>query len=202
VARIRAAAPAPRVLFVGRFVYYKGVDVLVDAMADCPGTLLLVGEGPLEPQLRQQVRDRGLQDRVQFIGRVSDDELPAYYQAADLFVLPSIARTEAFGVVQVEAMAAGVPVVSTRLPTGVPWVNQHGISGLVVPPGDRRALADAIGRVLTDDSLRSSLGANAAARAEALFASSRMIDTFRRVVESIAGVPRRSYEALAEVHAS
>jgi glycosyltransferase involved in cell wall biosynthesis len=202
VARIRAAAPGLRVLFVGRFVYYKGVDILVDAMADCPGTLVLIGEGPLEPQLRQQVRDRGLQDRVQFIGRVSDEELPAYYQAADVFVLPSIARTEAFGVVQVESMAAGVPVISTRLPTGVPWVNQDGITGLVVAPGDRRALADAIRRVLTDDSLRSTLAANAAVRAETLFGRSRMVDAFRKVVEGIAGVQRRPHPALAQVQPS
>jgi rhamnosyl/mannosyltransferase len=202
VAQIRAAAPGLRVLFVGRFVYYKGVDILVDAMADCPGTLVLIGEGPLEPQLRQQVRDRGLQDRVQFIGRVSDEELPAYYQAADVFVLPSIARTEAFGVVQVESMAAGVPVISTRLPTGVPWVNQDGITGLVVAPGDRRALADAIRRVLTDDALRSTLGANAAVRAETLFGRSRMVDAFRRVVEGIAGAERRPHPALAQVQPS
>jgi glycosyltransferase involved in cell wall biosynthesis len=176
--RIRRAAAGPRILFVGRFVYYKGVQVLIDAMATCPGTLMLVGEGPLEAELRRRVFSLGLQERVVFVGPVSDDELPAYYQASDLLVLPSIARTEAFGVVQVEAMAAGVPVVSTNLPTGVPWVNQDGVSGLVVPPDDSRALAQAIGTLLGNDELRGRL-----------FSERRMIEGFRSVVETAVRAP-------------
>ena len=77
-----------------------------------------------------------------FAGNVSNDELPAYYHASDVFVLPSVAESETFGLVQIEAMASGVPVVSTNLPTGVPWVNQDGVTGLVVPPRDPRALAE------------------------------------------------------------
>jgi glycosyltransferase involved in cell wall biosynthesis len=179
---LRAATASPRVLFVGRLVYYKGVDVLLEAMARCAGTLLLVGDGPLEPALRQRAVALGIQTRVVFAGRVSDEDLPAYYQASDLFVLPSIARTETFGVVQVEAMAAGLPVVSTNLPTGVPWVNQDGVSGLVVPPGDPGRLADAIGRLLADPELRERLGRNAGARAGELFSRDRMIADFRDVV--------------------
>jgi rhamnosyl/mannosyltransferase len=109
--------------------------------------------------------------------------LPAYYQASDVFVLPSIARTETFGVVQVEAMAAGLPVVSTNLPTGVPWVNQHGVSGLVVPPADVDRLADAIGVLLANPDLRGRLGRNAAVRAGDLFSRERMIAAFKDVVE-------------------
>jgi rhamnosyl/mannosyltransferase len=187
VDHIRSTIAGPRVLFVGRFVYYKGVQVLIDAMSTCPGTLILAGEGPLEPSLRQQVARLGLADRVVFAGRVSDEELRAYYRAADLFVLPSIARTEAFGVVQIEAMAAGVPVISTNLPTGVPWVNQDGVSGFVVPPGDADALAAAMRRVLGDGTLRARLGSNAAARADAMFDRRTMVDAFKRVVESVVG---------------
>jgi glycosyltransferase involved in cell wall biosynthesis len=183
VSALRAATAGPRVLFVGRFVYYKGVDGLLDAMARCSGTLLLVGEGPLEPQLRHRAIALGIQDRVVFAGRVSDEDLPAYYHASDVFVLPSIARTETFGVVQVEAMAAGLPVVSTNLPTGVPWVNQDGVSGLVVPPGDPGRLADAIGCLLATPELRERLGRNASARASDLFARDRMIAAFKDVVE-------------------
>ena len=119
------------------------------------GTLLLVGEGPLEASCGSAPRTEPSSSACTFLGRVPDADLPAYYQAADVFVLPSVARTEAFGVVQVEAMAAGLPVVSTNLPTGVPWVNQDGVSGLVVPPGDAHALAAAIAR-LGDDSDRGS----------------------------------------------
>ncbi len=114
VAAIRDRVPGPRILFVGRLVYYKGVDLLIDALARCRGSLIIVGEGPLDGPLRSQAMRRGFGDRVTFAGRVSDDDLPAYYQAADAFVLPSIAKTEAFGVVQAEAMAAGLPVVRTE----------------------------------------------------------------------------------------
>jgi glycosyltransferase involved in cell wall biosynthesis len=186
---LRATTAGPRALFVGRFVYYKGVDVLIEAMARCAGTLLLVGDGPLEPALRQRAIALGIQNRVVFAGRVSDEDLPAYYQASDVFVLPSIARTETFGVVQVEAMAAGLPVVSTNLPTGVPWVNQHGVSGLVVPPADAGRLADAIGCLLASPELRDRLGRNAAARASDLFSRDRMIAAFRDVVERAVSAP-------------
>jgi glycosyltransferase involved in cell wall biosynthesis len=189
VSALRATTAGPRVLFVGRFVYYKGVDVLIEAMARCAGTLLLVGDGPLEPALRQRAIALGIQDRVVFAGRVSDEDLPAYYQASDVFVLPSIARTETFGVVQVEAMAAGLPVVSTNLPTGVPWVNQHGVSGLVVPPADAGQLADAIARLIADPELRGRLGRDAAARAGDLFSRDRMIAAFRDVVEGAVSAP-------------
>ena len=189
VAAIHQAIPGPRLLFVGRLVYYKGVHVLIDAMAACRGTLMIAGEGPLEADLRQQVAARGLTDRVVFLGHVADEDLPHYYRAADLFVLPSIAKTEAFGVVQLEAMAAGRAVVSTNLPTGVPWVNQDGVSGLVVPPGDADALATALTRLLDDDPLRERLSRNAASRADAVFSQQSMINRFKHVVETIVRAP-------------
>ena len=189
VDRIRAASDGPHVLFVGRFVYYKGVHVLIEAMASCPGTLLLVGEGPLETSLRERVAALGLERRVVFAGQVSDEDLPAYYQASDLLVLPSVARTEAFGVVQIEAMAAGIPVVSTNLPTGVPWVNQDGVTGLVVPPEDSAALGRAIAAVLGDAELRARMGRHAYARADALFSRQRMIEAFKDVVETAVRAP-------------
>ena len=185
------AAGGPRVLFVGRFVYYKGVEVLIDAMAQCEGTLLLAGDGPLEPALRERVAARGLTERVQFLGRIPDADLPAVYHSADLFVLPSIAFTETFGVVQVEAMAAGLPVISTNLPTGVPWVNQDGITGLTVAPGDADALAVAIRRLSGDPLERKRLARGASARAQALFSKERMLASFRDVVEEVVRQPAR-----------
>jgi rhamnosyl/mannosyltransferase len=191
VERLRARVPGPRVLFVGRFVYYKGAAVLVEAMRRCPGTLVMIGEGPLESDLRRLVASLGLADRVVFVGHVSDDELRAYYHACDVLVLPSVARTEAFGVVQVEAMAAGMPVVSTNLPTGVPWVNQDGVTGLVVPPADPAALADALRRILTDTALGRRLSLGASARAQAMFSRQRMIDAFKDLVETAVFAPER-----------
>ena len=185
--RLRSVTAGPRILFVGRFVYYKGLDVLIEAMAGCPGTLVLVGEGPLEPELRRLVDALGLTDRVVFAGRVSEEDLPAHYRSCDLLVLPSVARSETFGVVQVEAMASGLPVISTALPTGVPWVNQHGESGLVVPPGDAPALAAAMTMLLAEEERRRDMGRRAMARAAALFGLPRMVETFRQVVESVVG---------------
>ena len=196
---IRERIPGPRLLFVGRLVYYKGLHVLLDAARDWPGTIVIAGDGPLEPALRARASALGVADRVQFVGRVADADLPAYYQASDVFVLPSIARTEAFGVVQVEAMAAGLPVVSTSLPTGVPWVNQHGVSGLVVAPEDAPSLGDALGRLARDRDLRERLADGARRRADALFSRDRMIHVFRDVVEAVVRSPERLDDQLAQM---
>jgi rhamnosyl/mannosyltransferase len=200
-ADLRASSPGPRILFVGRFVYYKGVEVLIDAMAQCDGTLLLAGDGPLEPLLRRRAAERSLGDRVRFLGRVPDADLPSVYRAADLFVLPSTAFTETFGVVQIEAMASGLPVISTNLPTGVPWVNQDGVSGLTVEPGNVDALAAAIRRLVGDPAERDRLARGAARRAIAHFSRERMLTTFRALVEEIVLDPVR-VDPLAGARAS
>jgi rhamnosyl/mannosyltransferase len=182
---LRAARAAPLVLFVGRLVYYKGVDVLLDAMRDCRARLALIGTGAEGDALRALARRLRVDDRVEFLGDLPAEELAAWYQAADVFVLPSTHATEAFGVVQVEAMASGVPVVSTDLPTGVPWVNQHGVTGLVVPPGDAGALAAALTCLLDDPQLRRKLGAAARRRALEEFAEARMIARFDALLAEV-----------------
>jgi rhamnosyl/mannosyltransferase len=196
-AAIRASCPAPRTLFVGRLVYYKGLDVLLESMQRCPGTLLLVGDGPLENGLRSQAQSLGLASRVRFVGRVSDEELPAYYHASDVFVLPSVAETEAYGVVQVEAMASGIPVVSTSLPTGVPWVNQDGVSGVIVPPRNSAALAAALTRLLEDPRQRRTLGERGRRRAHDLFRTDRMTAAFKELVEATVRAPETLNRRLA-----
>src|SRR5439155_1123868 len=135
----------------------------------CAGSLVIVGEGPLDGPLRSLVAEKRIGDRVLFAGHVLDADLPAFYQACDVFVLPSIARTEAFGVVQIEAMAAGRPVVSTNLPTGVPWVNRDGVSGLVVAPDNADALGAALAELGQDEALRARLADGARRRADARF---------------------------------
>ena len=117
---IRREANQPIVLFVGRLVPYKGVDVLLEALKGLDAVALIVGEGPLRARLEEQARELGVcRVSVRFLGAVDDDELAALYRACNIFVLPSVTRQEAFGVVQLEAMAAGKPVVSTDLGTGV-----------------------------------------------------------------------------------
>jgi glycosyltransferase involved in cell wall biosynthesis len=112
---------------------------------------------------------------VRFVGRIPDEELVAYYEAADVFVLSSVAKAEAFGLVQLEAMYCRRPVVSSRLGTGVEWVNQDGVTGIVVPPRDAGALASAVNRLLTDPSLRVSLGEAGRRRVERDFSKENMV---------------------------
>jgi rhamnosyl/mannosyltransferase len=127
-----------------------------------------------------------LGDKVVFAGRVPDEELPGYYQAADLFVLPSSERSEAYGIVQLEALAAGLPIVSTELGTGTSYVNRHGESGLVVSPRDPAALGDAINALLADEKLRAKLAAGARARSE-LFDADRMLAAVEAVYRQVCG---------------
>lgn len=173
---LRREANRPIVLFVGRLVPYKGVDVLLEALAGLDACGLIVGDGPQRTALEAHARELGLVGRVRFLGSVADAELAALYRACDVFVLPSVTRQEAFGVVQLEAMAAGKPVVSTDVGTGVGWVNRHGETGYVVPPADPVALREALRRLLADPALQKSMGDAAAKRVRATFTLERMID--------------------------
>ncbi len=174
--RIRAEHAGRKiVLFVGRLVYYKGADVLVRAMASVDADLVLIGRGPLEGELREIAVAAGIADRISFVAPLDDAGLSAYYRAADVFALPSVAASEAFGLVQIEAHAAGTPAVSTDLPTSVPYANLHDVTGLTVPVGDVDALATALNRLVTDDALRERLGRQAQQRALSQFTVEHMV---------------------------
>jgi glycosyltransferase involved in cell wall biosynthesis len=108
-ADIRAQYPGPVILSVGRLVYYKGFDVLIESMRDISATLLIIGEGPLRSSLEAKVRSLNLTRKVVFVGEIHNRSLLPYYLAAEVFVLASVARSEAFGIVQLEAMACEVP---------------------------------------------------------------------------------------------
>jgi len=135
-----------------------------------------VGRGPLEGELRETAVALGVADRLTFLPPVDDAELAAWYRAADVFCLPSTEPSEAYGLVQLEAHACGTPVVSTDLPTGVPFVNLDGETGLIVPVGDARALATAITKLTTDRELRDRLGAQAKARVFSEFSVPTMVE--------------------------
>jgi len=160
VEEIKRKFPGRIIFALGRHVYYKGFDVLIRAMQHViPGTKLLIGgTGPLTSEWKRLSMELGLADRVEFLGMVDEIDLPAYYQACDVFCLPAVSAAEAFGIVQVEAMAAGRPVVSTSVPSGVSFVNRHNESGLIVPPNDVRGLAAALNLLLSDADLRGRLG--------------------------------------------
>jgi glycosyltransferase involved in cell wall biosynthesis len=172
VAEIRRRFGDRLVVSVGRLVYYKGFEYLVEAMRSVRGHLVIIGDGPLRRPLEERIRALGLQDRVTLIGRV--DDLVSYYHAADVFALASVARSEAFGIVQLEAMACGKPVVNTALDSGVPYVSLHGETGLTVPPCDAGALAEAVNLLLDDPELRRRYGAAARKRVEEEFSEEVM----------------------------
>lgn len=179
----------PVVLFVGRLNYYKGVKYLVDAMRNIEADLLVVGDGERRAVLERRATDRGVDDAVTFLGKVPDETLRYCYDVSDLFVLPSVEPSEAFGIVQLEAMASGLPVVNTSLPTGVPWVSRDGETGLTVPPRDAAALADAVTALLDDDELRATYAANALERVERRFDIDGMIDDLQALYDELVEEP-------------
>lgn len=173
------------VLGVGRLIYYKGFEYLVRAMAEVPGTLLLAGDGPLRAALQAQARRLGIGERVVLMGAVSDADLCACYHACDVFALPSVARSEAFGIVQLEAMACGRPVVNTLLDSAVPHVSLDGLTGLTVPPADTGALAAALRTLLGDPARRAAMGEAARRRVREEFSAEvmacRTLELYREV---------------------
>lgn len=148
------------VLYVGRLDEGKGLRELITAQSRLGDRtrLYLVGDGTLKGDLREHARRLGVEDDVVFVGSVDHDDVPGYYAAADVFCLPS--HHESFGMVNVEAMACGTPVISTRIDAIEEYLTD-GENGLLVEPGDVGALTDALERLATDTELRARLGANA-----------------------------------------
>jgi len=153
-------AAGVRILAVGRLSYYKGFDVLLRAIAQLPQTsLLLIGGGECETSLRDLARELGIETRVRFAGIVGDQALRSAYARAQIFCLPSIERSEAFGLVLLEAMRARLPVVASAIPgSGVGHVVVDGTTGILAPPGDAAALARALGRLAADSAARVRMG--------------------------------------------
>ena len=166
-----------KILFVGRLVYYKGIDVLIEAMARTEGAeLFVIGGGELDDDLKKRTDALGITDKIHFMGRIEKADLLASFADCDIFVLPSVNRAECFGLVQLEAMVYGKPVINTSLPTAVPEVSIHGETGLTVEPGNVEKLAEALGILISDKELRERYGAQARKRCEESFSLSNMQD--------------------------
>lgn len=174
--------------FLGRLVWYKGVDLLLRAAATMSCHLLIGGDGPMRAEWMALAAELGLEDRVRFLGRVDQAERHRYYSAADAFVLPSSAASETFGVVQLEAMAHGLPVINTLLPTGVPEVSLHGETGLTVLPGDVASLRRALETLASSPGLRTQFAA-AALRRVRLFDRPAMLAGLRELYREVQAQP-------------
>lgn len=166
-----------RFLFIGRLVYYKGCSVLIEALSRMKesAVLTIIGSGVLLDDLKEQCRKSGIADRVKFEGKVSDGRMKECFQTADVLVLPSIERSEAFALVQLEAMAYGIPVINTNLPSGVPEVSIHMETGLTVEPRDAVALAEAMDWMCVHDKDRVAMGMKARERVEKFYTQDIMI---------------------------
>lgn len=176
----------PRIVIaIGRLVPFKGFEILIRAMQMVPGNLLLIGEGPLRKHLEMLANECGISERVFFMGRIDNSKIANYLSAADVFSMPSVSRAESFGIVQLEAMAAGVPVVNTSIDSGVPEVSLDGITGITVPPGDVHALAHALTTLLTDGEKRMRMGEAGKARVRGEFSEARMSMRTMRVYDEI-----------------
>ncbi len=175
------------VIFIGKLRYYKGLHFLLEAMKEIDAHLLLIGTGPERKSLEAMCKRFGIEDKVTFLGELSDEEVVQHLYAADIFCLPSHLRSEAYGICQIEAMACGLPVVSTSLDTGVPFVNQHEVTGLVVPPASPRHLVEAIQLLLKNDTLRHEMGERAQQRATEEFDSGLMVQRVKAIYEKLLG---------------
>jgi len=184
IAEIRARHPGPIVLFVGRLVHYKGLQVMFEAMRSIPATLLVLGDGPYRAELERRRDELGVGDRVVFAGMIPPADIVPWMGAADVGVLPSIRSNESFGLSMVEIMACGVPVVCTELGTGTSLVNQNGESGFVVAPERPQELAEAVNRLLGDEALRRRLADGARARAIRMFSTDAMMRTIASIYDS------------------
>ncbi len=173
------------VLFVGRFVSYKGIPVLLAAMKESSASLVLVGSGPEEDSWRQLVKAYGLEGRVSFVLDVPEDDLGNYYAACELFVLPSITSAEAFGMVMVEAMSFEKPIVSTILGTGVDEVNQDQVTGIQVPANHSKALKEALDFLWKHPERKQEFGKNAKERFLKFYSANEMAKSYLNVYERI-----------------
>ena len=171
VNRIKEKYKGRKILFsLGRLVKYKGFIYGIEAMKKVDNAIYLIGgSGPLKEEFENYIKENQLENKVILLGRVNDEDLDNYYKACDIYLFPSIMQSEAFGIVQLEAMKYGKPVINTSLGTGVNYVSIHNETGLTVEPQNAEELANAINKLLNDDNLRETFGQNAKKRVENIF---------------------------------
>ena len=188
--RLREKYRGKKILFaLGRHVYYKGFDYLIQAMQKVAddAILLLGGCGPKTSELKQLAHQFGVTEKVVFLGRIPDEELPHYYHGCEIFCMPSVEPSEAFGLVQLEAMACGKPIVCCELNNGVTYVTRSDKTGLVVPPRNPEALARAINILLADEQKRMAFGNEAYERVCQEFTLQRMTEGTLAVYKTVLG---------------
>ncbi len=181
-------------LFVGVLRYYKGLHILLDAVAGTDYPVVIVGAGPIEAELKAHAERLGLK-RVQFVGAVDDLDKAALLKLCYAVAFPSHLRSEAFGISLLEGAMYGKPMISSEIGTGTTYINVHGETGLVVPPSDHEALRAAMTRLWHDPQMAQEMGQRAEARYWQLFTSAQMADNYARLYQEL--VARRADVRLA-----
>ncbi len=180
--QLRGSLKPVQMLFVGRLVYYKGCDILIEAFKKVDNAeLTIIGEGELKKVIEEKVRQYNMTEKVHLIGKVKEEEICKAYEDCDVLVLPSTEKSEAFGLVQIEAMTFGKPVINTNLSSGVPYVSLDGVTGLTVPPNDVQALADAMKWMVEHDKERNEMGRRARNRVKECFRMDDMLDKVLKI---------------------
>ena len=172
------------VLYVGRLVYHKGVEYLINSAKYVDAKYVIVGTGPKEAELKRHARKVGVEDKVIFAGKVPYDRLPEYYAATDVFVLPSVSRLEAFGIVTMEAMATAKPVIVSDIP-GVNEVIEDGVHGFLARPMDGRDISDKLNKVLKDESMMKEMGESGRKLVEERYTWARVVEMVEDVYRSV-----------------
>jgi rhamnosyl/mannosyltransferase len=185
-------------LFVGVLRYYKGLHILLEAMAGCDYPVVIVGAGPIEMELKAQARQLGVKN-VHFVGQVDEDDKVALLSACHALSFPSHLRSEAFGISLLEGAMYGKPMISAEIGTGTSYINVHNETGLVVPPSDPRALREAMRTLWDNPALAAAMGRRAEARFQEHFTAERMATNYTALYHELAA--RRAPAPLGQVQA-
>lgn len=178
------------ILSVGRLNYYKGIEYLIKALPLIKQSVknvicIIIGSGSLKSSLKRLAQSLNVEGDVVFLGKIGQKKIKTYFLACDIFVLPSLYKSEAFGLVQLEAMLAKKPVINTNLASGVPLVSTHQKTGFTVPPRNPQALAEAIISLLNNEQLRIKFGNNAFKRVIKVFPLTKMIKLHQRLYRQL-----------------
>lgn len=182
--RLGVKNTSPYFLFIGVLRYYKGLQYLIGAAANLNAPIIIAGSGPMELTLVNQAKALGVSNII-FAGQVTESEKIALIKCCRAFVLPSHLRSEAYGMVLVEAAMFGRPLISCEIGTGTSYINVHDVTGFVVPPEDPRALATAMRRLLEQGDVATAFGLSARRRYEELFSGNAMGQAYASLFQEV-----------------
>ncbi len=188
VEEIKQKYSGAKIIFaLGRHIYYKGFEDLIEAAKYVDDAIFIIGgSGPDTEKYRRQIAKDKLENKVYLVGKIPYKDLPSYYAASDIFCLSSTQKSEAFGVVQLEAMSTGTPIVSANIiGSGVPWVNTHMESGLVFEPSNIESLVSSLNMIISDSSLRQNLAIGAKRRFENFFTKDKSIEAINSIYREL-----------------